>query len=1120
MGAKDYWLVLGIFSMRPGGIDTPFDPGSVEAEVKRMGEELKRQERQPPTVDELEDVTIDAFVDAGSELALWTKDQTEVSTLAFEEWNEVTTALETIFFETTDAALAQHLVVLLAKTEDELAREPLRSEAIDLIRQTAPLAHRLRPLLHRLVVLRRGSSRAEILDDLSYGKTGKNIKLGTVEVPERRLTLVGSLRELGNRLGTSESRVWNLEQEVLLPATIKVRNPLPKDGDPDSDDIQAYWRVARKAYKELHPDEPKPETLTVSGSKTEALIAELELWREKLEGRADKQDVVNALQVIEEWLEQKMVFYRGGSEEDFRLYHLGMDPEVAYFLGVIKEEDPEHFLELCGTTVEGKKSSAFGTFLHIAVANTQESGDLTTKEMMRQLLTTKGHMTIFDGAGSFTTEHYRAYAEQVSKALMPDPSKVTAVEATAIVARLVPAALAAEMTRRFEASREMNLGEYRARLRARIDDLEHPMLLLEYLANAPLIMFADPEIRIALGPIFGNLDKQVAGGEAAYGLHDPKEFQRACREERAGVVRAVMNRLPVFDFENGRVGNYLPVLLQEVEVRRRWYKGGGDAEKFVSQAGPYRRGVSYRLLADLGRRDLLSSVFPDMKKMDEEQALKWLLKRYPPGKGRDQFNTFHYSKNWEDSPHNTAVAEDKDLYYAQLFAYQDTFTPSAIVEDLSPMHSTDLQGAKAAGCDVSRVVQALTVLNRPNSIKYAFVQLKSVKDDVSPEAREAVVRGAFLPDVKWATPVSNPIEPKRPDQVQRDEERARVNTFHTAVYTPGLLPEERVYSFMRELEWAQHLPLAEEYIEHPELALKLLREARARNKETQGIADFLRDVATRSSFKFKTQLFTVSADAPSVPMTELTHVAYFEACARLPGFADKMFQTEGDWILTGLELNKRLVEGAADGVDIRLALKAARAMRGFISLAEVGPSFIEGAKQISRRKGEFFNGACSKDQAGLLTILSEHQEARPSLAEVAGYFAGVLQEECEALAIADHGEATWLDKVHMRGSVLEATMWRLLWISWNTRSSREIAHEILHSPLSFKPSTHAVVLEGLGDAVRLNPSLESPIREFVNDDLYRRWLDKEKLRTLGLLKYYPDSEIDLSGGPFDDEEEI
>lgn len=148
----------------------PSPESDVEADAGFLAEQLEAMESRPAeSVEHLREATIDASVKTGIDLGLWLKDETRVSTLAYEEWNEVTDGLEDLFFEIEGGVLAHQLLELLALSTDELQQEPMRTQAIDLIRQTEVFARRLRPLVDRLASLHPGTDREAVIARLCVG---------------------------------------------------------------------------------------------------------------------------------------------------------------------------------------------------------------------------------------------------------------------------------------------------------------------------------------------------------------------------------------------------------------------------------------------------------------------------------------------------------------------------------------------------------------------------------------------------------------------------------------------------------------------------------------------------------------------------------------------------------------------------------------------------------------------------------------------------------------------------------------------------------------------------------------------------------------------------------------
>ena len=1028
-----------------------------EAEVSPA---QKERVRLPSSKDELEKATSNVSFEVGYDLDFQSHEGT---TLAHEEWDDVTLGLEKLFFEIKDGQKAQELLILAAESAETLAQEPARGQAITLLRETAPFAHRLRPLVERIAHLLRGGSKEEVLANLISGRPEDTEDGGEMEAC---LTLFGALQTLGNKLGDApEARLWMLEA-VELPSAIVLRNPFSLE-----DGVQAYWRVRIKAAKEARPNEPEPTIFSLSGHKTEALIGDLELWRETLENDPEQKDLANALQRIEEWLEKKLVYYRDGSPADVAAYRLKEGGEflsVIKDLDLVKQKDPERFLEMCGMTAEGEKSSGFGTFLHATLYNTQDhvhksKTGAAIEGMITQLLTTDQPITFFEGAGAFTPEQFRAMAEQGAGIIKQAPPEGAATVAAMVVGALMRPAMAAEVTRQLEAMQ--NGGEQekeKKRLLELLADVEHPMLLLEYLGNASLSLFDDPEVQTALWPIFGKIS---ADNQSPHFVDTPARLKEACRQENPSTVRAVFNRLPLFDATAGTFGPYLKTVWREVNARGSYF--GKTKEQFMRQVNPKMRAITPEVLADY----IVTTEPPWVKLSPDEQR-----EAAPKIKQKliDQYgDMLDVVQNPSTITTREMQKEDRDFYLAQVFAYKNrtgSFDSPAAVRGVF------------SDADMNAIFLALTVLNRPVAVKRALQDLTDLKSNLSEEVREKIVRSAFKGDVKFSEQAPGE-KPLIGDKRIGPERRKRAEVFWEQVYRHGLLTEMDALRLMLDLEGAKiggrvgtMGELANYLIRRPSVALSLMRAAGQRDRRHSAIDNFM-----MNDLQLPDDWLPRLADVDASEST-----SYMLSYAKLPKFSDVLVD-RFDTVLARSEYCQLFLREADNGIDMRLVVKAAENLTKLQEEADAKVSyaaeFQSTADRIANTATNFFYKHCSEKQWEFLKILARTAETHRALVKVAKYF--------EDKKIQRRYSAYDPKSVPEREMDRDAMVWQLLWGSIDTEEAQEkvVAHlflEELQDEQRTRVDFYAKEeISLIGDDFDSESAQPEPAREEIYDRSYR-----------------------------------
>lgn len=432
---------------------------------------------------------------------------------SYDAWVDAMLDLEAAFLEDGDGALGRQLIDLAGISDAAFANR--KDEARRLLQQSSNIALRLYPSVHRLVTLGFAPDRFEAVEKLSVGDLVRQERVHGVSLTPRRKTIIGLLRYLDARLPADEqTNIWTLEARPELPSSIVISDPF-RSGD---EELSAYWRQRIATYREIHSNEG-PTILSISGEKTTAVLWELENIAE----HASDDVLKNAAQAIAQWLEKKRIYYQDPDPRDFELYHLGMEDagtvmNVLRSLDVIKHFDPELFFELIGIDAsEGGRSPYFGSFLHKALYNTQriinaanpELGAMALKTMMTQLLTVDDRVQTY--AAVVSQESLRAMAGEMKKSVDASPSPQAKAQMLMMMA--VPfsrMAIDAEVRRQLEAMREVSPENMVEELRRRIDDIEHPLKLAEYLKGLPKHATDNVAVRRELRKILS--EEQIESG--------------------------------------------------------------------------------------------------------------------------------------------------------------------------------------------------------------------------------------------------------------------------------------------------------------------------------------------------------------------------------------------------------------------------------------------------------------------------------------------------------------------------------------------------------------------------------------------------------------------------------
>lgn len=541
--------------------------------------------------------------------------------IVFETWTQETDALEEAFFD-GEGTLGKQLLEYATCTPEMF--EVHRAEAKKLLQYTTVSAIRLYLHIHRLQTLGFGSSRSEVVERLSVGTLNKRQRVHDIPITPRVSSLIGLLRIVDARVNASDERVWSLEAPPELPALmVMVRDPF----DPrDEETVVALRKIVIKK-RAAHIGEI-PTILTMSRDVTFLLAHDLAQVGELSSDGA----VQEACDVLLVFLERKSVFYQNPDARDFALYHLGMEnpdemQSVLHALDVFKHHDPEWFCEILGVNPQDKtRSQYFGSFLHKALYNTNEivkkAEGITTlalREQMESLFTMDAHVHTYAGRVSQEglAEMRRAIEERVRNADTPE-GKSQALMAAAIPYTL--AAVDAEIRKQLEELREHSYERVYENLVRHLDDIEHPLKSMDYIANMPKYAFADLRVQREFIQRFG---------------YDPSEYeswpnfvQDQCRYIGSDFARKLYAQIPLFDITKPDFswGNRARIIRRDVNAQ---------AGFFITRPFTYEGQIAeydmYRLSYDFGgqlyhgrrlRQEFMSFLHPDEAYETRVQTVK------------------------------------------------------------------------------------------------------------------------------------------------------------------------------------------------------------------------------------------------------------------------------------------------------------------------------------------------------------------------------------------------------------------------------------------------------------------------------------------------------------------
>lgn len=501
----------------------------------------------PSTVGELEQATDDANFFATDALSLWDAEKTAHEGASCQEWIVVNDELEEAFLSEGRKGLTEELLNYLKCSDVELRSH--RNFIDPILRSASAFAHRLAPLVDRLCALNPAMTRDAVIARLGVGETLDGEDVHGVVIQPKRNTLIGILTILGDRMRLlaiedgitpipSEYTAWSFgesSRERLAPKVV-IADPFAVDGL-----TAKYWSHRAEGSS----------ILDASASKTRAVLYDLELLRQahrdREQGGESKRypELEHALEVIESWIEQNMVWYQAKSSADIENYTLTMEGaedfmEILHALDVLKHHDPRFFVALLGVAPRNERSPYFGSFLHKALFNTQrlarkQDDDASAKVLrisLDQLLTIDANVEAWDFANMISKETLHALGQKAGEAMMQAEKNNGNQTVTSVMlgTAFAKRAMEYEVRRQLEAMRALNFEEVKKNLFPKLDDYEHPMLALRAIATLPQVAFHDREIVGRLMEIFG---------EELYS--DTEVFQKKCREESPDVVRRMFH---------------------------------------------------------------------------------------------------------------------------------------------------------------------------------------------------------------------------------------------------------------------------------------------------------------------------------------------------------------------------------------------------------------------------------------------------------------------------------------------------------------------------------------------------------------------------------------------------
>ena len=514
-----------------------------------------QEPKNPADIEELQQATEHAHTVVEGALSRSVYDDSRQS-VAFEHWVDVSDQLEEIFLENEEGALGKRLIELLALDDDPFNTHLVEARA--LVEQTSAMASQVYSLIHRLVLDKFGSDREDVVRKLEIADILRSENLHGVTIVPRRRTIIGLLRDMDSRIGT---KIWSLEYPPEISGKIIILDPFSTDAT-----VAAYWRDRVLAGHALD-SKIRPDVFSISQDTTHKLMYELSV----IGGETIDVELKVATEIIISWLSDREFYYQDPDPRDFEYYHLGAeDPhhmmEIIRALDVLKEKDPELFIEMIGINPEdGGRSPYFGSFLQKALFNTQrvvdsgdsELGEMAITTMLAQLMDIDGKVIPY--AGVVSREALREMTNQMKAKIQEEetPEDKTSL-ATMFLVPYLPMAVDAAVREQLERLREVNIESVRKELVRHLEDRNHPLKIAEYIGSMHLGAFDDPSVgKMLRGAIKIEEDLDLPWEE-------PGKLREMFREKNPKAMFPLYDRIPLMDESRADLGYGL---LAQVVVR-------------------------------------------------------------------------------------------------------------------------------------------------------------------------------------------------------------------------------------------------------------------------------------------------------------------------------------------------------------------------------------------------------------------------------------------------------------------------------------------------------------------------------------------------------------------------
>jgi len=378
-----------------------------------------------------------------------------------------------------------------------------------------------------------------------------------------------------------------------VPQIITLSNPFASDAE-----NLAYWTPRYAVEIQRTESSKKVDLMSLSASRTEAMISDLRsVYTVGMDSVAppEKGSFVAACGSLANWLNEQLPHYRGADIGALARYNFSWENQkvrdkVFEDLDTIKHENPRFFAEFMGVNPRSPReySSYYGSFLHMALHSTQQQvervrsaqadGDEVTDfrlyTMMNQLLDMDVHFSASIGGGSFTEQNYAELAKSARLQLdeefgpvdeltleerellsLVDPTESPALteareHAARITARgkmvvqlgtlMLPFALEAAVNTDMQRFRESSAESYVENVEDMIKNRRSPVVLVKYLAQLPVTVFRDPQLRDVLLDVFPE-----------EWVNDPDEFKEMCEDRKPEVFGRIFDTMPLIEVDDG-----------------------------------------------------------------------------------------------------------------------------------------------------------------------------------------------------------------------------------------------------------------------------------------------------------------------------------------------------------------------------------------------------------------------------------------------------------------------------------------------------------------------------------------------------------------------------------------